>query len=590
MTIIKSAEIPYLNEDVIEKYSNVIVKSVEGLMMKMNALMLCAMSPTLKIALLEFDDFYGDYMITTEFSLEELKQVKDYCMKGSYDAMTESIMNSFGLLTPLTVSLKRQEKWNERSKAVVTDFDNSSVQTIIPVKNEIIDIKDEPLEDVEFDFALGYSSDDSLPLSNFSKTVKAQKRQKRSFKEDDNEWKPEKVPGNHNKMPKVQGRSRQKTSNKLDDNDWEPEKSKTQEKRGNNFYKWSDNDLELFKKFELPKTLQEYISKPKKIDSKKIEESMNDEKKQFQCSQCQMKFAVRWNLEMHVIKCHNEHLPCPHCGMAFFVNDTEDFKKHIFMHMNLSKNSEKLKPCVQCGKNYGHAKQFKKHFKQRGPLHNDECTQCLKKFTTFKEYQDHVNNQHYGVWQYRCGFENCGEMFDDDKKCQKHERLVHRQHELRPKKEAKPKSSGKLIGVCELCGFHYKTHSAKSYHMKYHHNDEDLNKICPHCNKTTPRLKEHLKSAHLEIMCPQCGKMVSGTMKLRNHIRSAHTSMEDRPLKCTTCGKGFFEKNALDDHYNVHTGAKPFKCTYCPAAFASKGTHAMHQKSHLGIKRNYNNK
>ena len=69
-------------------------------MMKMNALMLCAMSHLLKMALLEIDDFYSDYVITTEFTTEELKQVKDYCTKGLSCAMTESIMISFGLLRP----------------------------------------------------------------------------------------------------------------------------------------------------------------------------------------------------------------------------------------------------------------------------------------------------------------------------------------------------------------------------------------------------------------------------------------------------------------------------------------------------------
>ena len=29
-------------------------------------------------------------------------------------------------------------------------------------------------------------------------------------------------------------------------------------------------------------------------------------------------------------------------------------------------------------------------------------------------------NQHHGVWKYRCGFQNCGEMFDDSKKCKNH--------------------------------------------------------------------------------------------------------------------------------------------------------------------------
>ena len=584
MTIIKSAQISYLNEDIIEKYSNVIVKSVEGYIMKMNALMLCAMSSCLKMALLEFDDFHGDHMITTEFSLEELKQVKDYCTKGSSNAMTESIMKSFGLLRTLSVCLIRQEESNKRSQLVTTKFDHSSVQTIIPIKNEIIDIKDEPLaEDVDFDFGLGYSSDDSLSKFNNSKPGKAQKRQKiRNFKEIDNELKSEKVAGNHKKIPKHKMN---------DDNDWVPEKSKKKRKVENAYYKWSAKDLELYKKFELPKTLEEYISKPKKIEWKKIEESMNDEKKQLQCSHCRLMIAVQQNLDAHVIKYHNEHLPCPHCYVAFLVNDAEGFKKHMFMHLNLSKNSNRLNACIQCGKNYTRAKQFKEHLKRKGPLHNDECTQCLKKFSTFKEYQDHVNNQHYGVWKYRCGFENCGEIFDDDKNCQKHTRLIHRQHELKPKKEKEPKpKSVQQFGICDLCGFHFKTSSTKHYHMKYQHNEKDLTQICPECGKTTPRLKAHIKQNHMEVQCPVCGKMLSGTQKLRNHKQSVHTSMEDRPHKCKTCGKGFFYQNALDDHYNVHTGAKPYKCKYCPAAFASFGTHAMHEKSHLGKGRNYKNK
>ena len=61
--------------------------------------------------------------------------------------------------------------------------------------------------------------------------------------------------------------------------------------------------------------------------------------------------------------------------------------------------------------------------------------------------------------------------------------------------------------------------------------------------------------------------------------------MEDRPLKCETCGKGFFQKCKLEEHYNVHTGAKPFICKYCPKAYGSLGTMHMHQRSHLGIKR-----
>ena len=358
MTIIKSAEIPYLSEDIIEKYSNVIVKSVDGLMMKMNALMLCTISPSLKNALLEFDDFHGDHIITTEFSLEELKQVKYYYTKGSSAAMTESIMKSFGLLKPLTVSLKREEKWIENefikinlkkkhstfilsdSKPVITNYDNSLVPTIIPVKNEIIDIKDELLENLEFDFASGYSSDDSHPLSNYAKTVnkKGGKRQKTTTKDTDDDWKPEILTKNYKKLSKAQGKSRQKSNNfEFVDNDLKPEKPKSNGRPWPyaHIHTWSDNDLDLFKNFELPKPLQEYASKPIKFDQRRFDKSMNDENRHFQCCQCEMKFASSYTLNAHEIKFHNEHFQCPSCDIAKNVEDAEEFKKHLFEHISM---------------------------------------------------------------------------------------------------------------------------------------------------------------------------------------------------------------------------------------------------------------
>ena len=57
--------------------------------------MLCALSHTLKKAFHEDDD---DHTIITEFSLEELKQVKEYCMRGTCNAMSEHILQAFGLL------------------------------------------------------------------------------------------------------------------------------------------------------------------------------------------------------------------------------------------------------------------------------------------------------------------------------------------------------------------------------------------------------------------------------------------------------------------------------------------------------------
>ena len=94
MTIIKCVEIPYLKEDILEKYKNAIVVSAEGMIIRMNSLMLCAISQTIKMALNEDCD---DYMIITEFSLEELKQLKAYYIRGVCETISESMIKAFGL-------------------------------------------------------------------------------------------------------------------------------------------------------------------------------------------------------------------------------------------------------------------------------------------------------------------------------------------------------------------------------------------------------------------------------------------------------------------------------------------------------------
>ena len=299
MTIIKTAEIPYLNEDVIEKYKNVIIISTEGMMIKMNSLILCAMSHPLKMALLEFDDFDSDPTIITEFSLEELKQVKDYCTKGSCDAMTAEIMNSFGLLTPLSVSEN-----NINFKLEPTE---------IPMKHEIIEIKEEPMDYLDVEYGFDYASDDnSFHHSIFNeKPVRKikQKRKKPITEKDSNDL------GRPGKTPKK-------------------------------YNEFSENELELFKTFELPKPLEEYVSKPKNLADlqSKIEYSKLDQRKRFQCSQCELRSRSVQFLKAHEIKFHNpnEHLPCPYCIHTFYIEDVESFKMHMFKHFVLSKNIQKL--------------------------------------------------------------------------------------------------------------------------------------------------------------------------------------------------------------------------------------------------------
>ena len=61
----------------------------------------------------------------------------------------------------------------------------------------------------------------------------------------------------------------------------------------------------------------------------------------------------------------------------------------------------------------------------------------------------------------------------------------------------------------------------------------------------------------------------------------AHLPDSMKKHRCTFCGKGFDEKIKLNDHFNVHTGAKPYKCRFCDMAYQNKSNrHAHERKAH----------
>ena len=607
MTIIRIAEkeIPYLKEEILEKYKNAIVVSAEGMMIKMNSLMLCAISQSIKMALSED---YDDYTIITEFSLDELKQLKAYYTGGVCEKISESMIKSFGLKE----IENRNNALNQNQSNVDDDFiDNknmksqdclletletksmvleplensliiSTTEDIIPTenmsvtadedtKNESVDentynMEDELIEDEddkEFDFGLEYCSDNSSynPTEVEKTEAKNKVKRKKKLREDDIDW--------------------EQTSDNADN---QPSKREYLEFRK----ELSQENLELLKNFELPKSLESYKRKPKNLQhiKHKIEQNKNDKTKPFQCSQCPQRASQEIALKRHIIRHHFEHFYCPYCdgyNSAYHLEDVEDFKKHVFIHLNLSKNADKFKGCIQCGKT-GRVDLLEEHYKQRGPLHNDECSQCSKKMASFQEYQNHVYDQHYDVWKYKCGY--CSMIFDDRKECLQHTRKVHRQHEfkLKPKKEKPVKSKPEnMKGVCHLCGAN--SNNIK-VHMKYNHHGQSTYP-CSQCDKicqTKAKLRVHMGNVHLKTPCPHCGLLIKHK-KLYHHIYQKHTADHEKPYPCQDCGKGFLTKTTYDEHMNVHNGEKPFKCIYCPNTFASRGTKEMHQKGHLGIKR-----
>ena len=148
MTIIRRQEVPYLNKEVLELYNNVTIVSTEGVFIKMNVLILCATSQSLKNGFHEEDD---EHTIITEFSLEELKQVKDFCLRGSCDVIAESILKAFGLLKKTRINCDSDENVEEKADKLEFQSAMDILENSLVNKDESIDIKHEPLEDLEPD-------------------------------------------------------------------------------------------------------------------------------------------------------------------------------------------------------------------------------------------------------------------------------------------------------------------------------------------------------------------------------------------------------------------------------------------------------
>ena len=115
---IKNDRVPYLDPKNIAAFENATLISTEGLTIKINSLLLGAMSLSLEVAFFEVDD--DEYTITTEFGLEELIQIKQFCITGTCNAMSQSLLQSFGLkVMPVQILVNNSEALKEQINGIL---------------------------------------------------------------------------------------------------------------------------------------------------------------------------------------------------------------------------------------------------------------------------------------------------------------------------------------------------------------------------------------------------------------------------------------------------------------------------------------
>ena len=139
--------------------------------------------------------------------------------------------------------------------------------------------------------------------------------------------------------------------------------------------------------------------------------------------------------------------------------------------------------------------------------------------------------------------------------------------------------------ICEECGFVGKDKYSVKSHRNFHHDATVL--ICDICSRDFQghlKLKIHRQRFHgSSKQCKDCGGMFKNLLK---HMRTMHTTDDDKKYQCDECGKGFIDKTRLGSHIlSLHTNEKPFVCRFmCGFACSSSGNRTKHETARHATK------
>ena len=140
---------PYLNNDIIKKFGNLVIKTADGLELKINLLILVSVSQMFKDFLNEINDDVLDVVILSEFQSLDLKLFRDFIMEGYLPGLisskVEQLFQSFGINLSEIVVKKNKEltrySYDEHSfqdQEVKLEDDNFKLAEIVPEIKKVI--------------------------------------------------------------------------------------------------------------------------------------------------------------------------------------------------------------------------------------------------------------------------------------------------------------------------------------------------------------------------------------------------------------------------------------------------------------------
>uniref|UniRef100_A0AAQ5XXS9 C2H2-type domain-containing protein n=1 Tax=Amphiprion ocellaris TaxID=80972 RepID=A0AAQ5XXS9_AMPOC len=375
-----------------------------------------------------------------------------------------------------------------------------------------------------------------------------------------------------------------------------------------------------------------------------VHQSVHTGLRTFLCPFCPLTFKwsshYQYHLRQHTGECP---YPCDTCPKAF--KNSSSLRRHKNVHLGL-----KPYTCSVCNKSFTQSTNLRQHMR----IHTGErpyiCSECGRSFTHSSNLALHKNShtnlnaagkevvvgaeevtqegadgvgvgmeEVFLVLLYSCG--SCSHTFSTRTDLEEHQ-AIHMAPEEHGSRGEAGHGAGMEVGDGLPFNILLSEYSLLLWSLQMHSLSSQSRSqfSCSACDRSFPLLSSLLTHQHshtpeqrllaeaeAEIVCPpslslslplpsspgradkqqeerpyrcsECGKAFKGSSGLKYHMRD-HTG--ERPYRCTECGKSFKRSSLLSIHQRVHTGVRAFQCPHCPLTFKWSSHYQYHLRQHTG--------